>query len=86
MAVVGVIAFVGLLIPHIIRRIIGPAHGPLLVVSALAGALLLVVADTIARTVANPIEIPIGAITTLIGAPVLFALIWRNRAKAGGWT
>ncbi len=82
---VGVIAFVGLLVPHAARAVVGPRHAPLLVVSALAGALLLLVADTIARTVANPVEIPIGAITALIGAPAFFVLLRRTRARQGGW-
>lgn len=84
-ACVGVIAFVGLLVPHAIRMVAGPRHGPLLVLSALGGALLILVADTLARTVANPLEIPIGAITAVIGAPVFFVLIARTRARQGGW-
>ena len=85
MASVGIIAFVGLLIPHAMRMIIGPRHGRLLVVSALAGALLILAADTLARLVANPIEIPIGAITAVIGAPVFFILLRHTRARQGGW-
>ena len=65
--------------------IIGPRHGRLLVVSALAGALLILAADTLARLVANPIEIPIGAITAVIGAPVFFILLRHTRARQGGW-
>jgi iron complex transport system permease protein len=84
-AVVGVIAFVGLLVPHAVRMLAGPRHGPLMLLSALAGALLILVADTLARVAANPIEIPIGAITALIGAPVFFVLIRRTRARQGGW-
>jgi iron complex transport system permease protein len=82
---VGVIAFVGLLVPHAVRAIIGPRHAPLMVLSALAGAILLLVSDTIARTVANPVEVPIGAITALIGAPAFFVLLRRTRARQGGW-
>lgn len=84
-AVVGVIAFVGLLVPHAVRMMAGPRHAPLLVLSALAGALLILLADTLARVAANPLEIPIGAITAVIGAPVFFILIRRTRAKQGGW-
>jgi iron complex transport system permease protein len=84
-AVVGVIAFVGLLVPHAVRMMAGPRHAPLLVLSALAGALLILLADTLARVAANPLEIPIGAITAVIGAPVFFVLIRRTRAKQGGW-
>lgn len=84
-ASVGVIAFVGLLIPHAMRMVVGPRHGRLLVLSALAGALLILLADTLARLVANPLEIPIGAITAVIGAPVFFLLLRRTRARQGGW-
>lgn len=82
---VGVIAFVGLLVPHAVRAVIGPRHGPLLLLSGLTGALLLLVADAIARLAANPVEIPIGAITAAIGAPAFFVLLSRARARQGGW-
>lgn len=84
-AAVGVIAFVGLLVPHAVRAVIGPRNGPLLVASALAGALLVLAADTVARLVANPVELPIGAITAAIGAPAFFVLLRRTRAAQGGW-
>lgn len=84
-AVAGVIAFVGLVIPHAVRAVIGPVHRPLMVASGLAGALLLLVADLLARTLAAPVEIPVGAITALVGAPVFFWLLRRTRADQGGW-
>lgn len=84
-AAVGVIAFVGLLVPHAMRAVIGPRNGPLLVTSALAGALLVLAADTVARLAANPVELPIGAITAVIGAPAFFVLLRRTRAAQGGW-
>ena len=84
-ATVGIIAFVGLHVPQAMRAIIGPRHGRLLVVSALAGALLVLAADTLARVVANPVEIPIGAVTALVGAPAFFVLLRRTRARQGGW-
>ena len=84
-AVAGVIAFVGLVIPHAVRAMIGPAHRQLMVASGLAGALLLVIADLLARTLAAPIEIPVGAITALVGAPIFFFLLRRTRADQGGW-
>lgn len=84
-AAVGVIAFIGLVIPHAVRIVIGPRTGPVLAVSSIAGALLLLVADTVARVAAAPVEIPVGAITALIGAPVFFALLWRTRIRQGGW-
>lgn len=82
---VGVIAFVGLMIPHAVRAVIGPRHAPVLLLSALAGSLLVLAADTLARLVANPVEIPIGAITAVLGAPAFFVLLRRTRARQGGW-
>lgn len=84
-AIVGVIAFVGLIVPHAVRMVIGPRHGGLLIGSALAGALLLLVADTIARTAASPVELPLGVVTAVIGAPVFVVLLRRTRAAQGGW-
>lgn len=84
-AVVGVVAFVGLVVPHAVRLFIGPRHGGLLVGSALAGALLLLVADTIARTIVSPVELPLGVVTAVIGAPVFVLLLRRTRTAQGGW-
>ena len=81
---VGTIAFLGLAAPHIARFMYGPAHRFLIIQSALIGAMLLVVADTAARTITVPNELPIGLVTSLIGAPILIALvslkntIWRT--------
>lgn len=74
-AIVGIIAFVGLVVPHVARLAVGPRHRHLLVHSALLGALLVLWADTTARTLLLPIEIPIGLITAVIGAPVLLVLL-----------
>ena len=60
-------------------------HGGLLVGSALAGALLLLVADTIARTVVSPVELPLGVVTAVIGAPIFVVLLRRTRSAQGGW-
>ncbi len=84
-AVVGVIAFVGLVVPHAVRMLMGPGHRGLLVGSALGGALLLILADTIARTAVSPVEIPLGVVTAVIGAPVFVVLLRRTRAAQGGW-
>jgi iron complex transport system permease protein len=84
-AVSGIILFVGLVMPHIVRMIAGPGHRTLLPASALAGALALVVADTIARTVIEPSEIPLGVLTALVGAPFFLWLLRRTRARQGGW-
>jgi iron complex transport system permease protein len=75
---VGTIAFLGLAAPHIGRLGFGPRHRPLVLHSALIGALILLLADTGARTLAAPQELPIGLITALIGAPVLIFLVRRN--------
>lgn len=72
---VGTIAFIGLAAPHIARFIYGPAHKNLIHQSALIGALLVLASDTLARTAVQPNELPIGLITSLLGAPVLVALV-----------
>jgi iron complex transport system permease protein len=78
-AVSGIIAFIGLAVPHLVRLSIGPAHRALLIVSALAGAALLVGTDLIARTVAAPAEVPLGVITAAFGAPFMLWLLMRRR-------
>jgi len=72
---VGSIAFIGLAEPHIARFIYGPVHRKLIFHTAIIGALLVVAADTIARSAVQPNELPIGLITSLVGAPVLIALV-----------
>lgn len=72
---VGSIAFIGLAAPHIARFIYGPIHRNLIFHTAIIGALLVVVADTVARSIAQPNELPIGLVTSLLGAPVLIALV-----------
>ena len=82
---VGSIAFIGLAAPHIARFIYGPSHRNLIAQSAIIGALIVVVADTVSRTIAQPNELPIGLATALLGAPVLIALVafknnvWRTQ-------
>ncbi|MFK5953995.1 MAG: iron ABC transporter permease [Desulfobacterium sp.] len=81
---VGIIAWVGLMIPHSARMITGPDHRMVIPVSALLGAIYLIVCDTIARTLTNA-EIPIGIITSLLGAPYLFYLVrTRGQRMFGG--
>lgn len=80
-AVSGIIGFVGLVVPHIIRMIIGPEHRKLLIASAIAGATLLVLADLLSRTIAPPIEIPIGIITAMAGGPFFLYLLVREKKK-----
>lgn len=81
-ALAGTIAFIGLVVPHIIRLLIGPDHRFLLPISALGGAILLLLADTLARTLFAPIELPVGLITALIGAPFFISLL-RHRHDYG---
>jgi iron complex transport system permease protein len=82
---VGSIAFIGLAAPHIARFIYGPSHRTLIIHTAVIGALLVVVADTLARSIAQPNELPIGLVTSLLGAPVLIALmsvknnVWKTQ-------
>ena len=75
---VGSIAFLALAAPHITRYLIGPSNRPLMIGSAVIGAGLLLVADTAARTIAPPIELPIGLITSLIGAPILILILRKS--------
>jgi iron complex transport system permease protein len=84
-AVAGIIAFVGLIVPHLVRLVAGPDHRVLLPASALGGALLIVVADLFARTVVSPLELPLGVLTALIGGPFLLFLMMRTRRAQGGW-
>ncbi|HLU63573.1 MAG TPA: putative F420-0 ABC transporter permease subunit [Protaetiibacter sp.] len=81
-AVSGAIGFVGLVLPHAVRLLIGPGNRALLPLSALAGAVFLVWADTLARAAFDPRELPVGIVTALIGAPVFAALLLRRRSLA----
>jgi iron complex transport system permease protein len=74
----GVLGFVGLLAPHLMRHLIGPTHRPLLLATALVGAALVIGADLAARTLAAPIEIPVGLVTTVIGGPFFLWLLARS--------
>lgn len=78
-SVSGVIGFIGLVIPHLIRMTIGADHRWLLPCSTLAGACLLLLADTLARTLVQPAEMPVGLLTSLIGGPYFLWLILRSR-------
>jgi iron complex transport system permease protein len=80
-ALAGLVGFVGLIIPHIVRLAIGPDHRWLIPASALAGATLLVVADSLARIVVVPAELPTGILTALLGAPFFFALLLQQRKQ-----
>ncbi len=79
----GLIGFVGLIVPHMTRLLIGPDHRWLLPASALAGAVTLVVADGLARSLLSPSEVPVGVITAFFGAPLFLYLLRRRRRGAG---
>lgn len=81
-AFAGSIGFVGLVIPHVVRLIVGPGHRLLLPLSALLGALLVVLADTAARTLDPPSEIPLGLFTAALGAPFFLWLVLRRKPRA----
>ena len=81
----GIISFVGLIAPHIVRKIYGPLHKVLIFESMIFGALLMLAADTVARTVVAPSELPVGIITSLIGVPFfILILVKMSGARAGG--
>lgn len=78
-AAAGMIGFIGLVVPHLIRLLVGPDHRVLLPASALAGASLLLLADLFARLILSPAELPIGIVTALIGAPFFLYLLVKGR-------
>jgi len=82
-AVCGVIGFVGIVVPHLLRLAIGPSHRLLLPASAAFGAALMVFADMFARVLAAPAEIPVGILTATIGAPFFLYVLLRQRALVG---
>jgi len=80
-ALTGLIGFVGIIIPHLLRFLIGPDHKRLLPACVIAGSIFMVVADTLARVLLSPTEIPVGVITALIGGPFFLFLLWKNKHK-----
>jgi iron complex transport system permease protein len=80
----GIIGFVGLVAPHITRMIIGPDHRFLLPCSCVTGALLLLSADTVARTIIQPLEIPVGIMTAFVGVPFFLYLMLKRRRQYWG--
>jgi iron complex transport system permease protein len=77
----GIIGFIGLIAPQIVRRIIGGDHRFLIPISALMGSMLLLIADTLARTIISPVILPVGAITSFLGAPLFIYLLLRGYKK-----
>lgn len=77
-AIGGTIGFVGLVVPHMVRLVVGPNHQRLVPASLFGGAIFLLFADLVARTIVSPLELPIGVITSLVGAVVFVFLFWRQ--------
>jgi iron complex transport system permease protein len=77
----GIIGFVGLLVPHVVRLVMGPEHGRLLLFSAIGGASYLIIADTFARTIFAPSELPVGILTAFLGGPLLLYLLRRSKRE-----
>ncbi|MEV6430376.1 iron ABC transporter permease [Nocardia sp. NPDC051463] len=84
-AFTGIILFVGLIVPHLVRMLVGPAHRVLIPLSAIIGAVVLLAADVGARSLVDNADLPLGMLTSLIGGPFFFWLLRRTRARAGGW-
>ncbi|MDE2893594.1 MAG: iron chelate uptake ABC transporter family permease subunit [Chloroflexota bacterium] len=80
-AVSGTIAFVGLVIPHILRLVLGPDNRVLIPLSALAGAVFVILADTVARTIIEPAELRVGILTAFVGAPFFILLLIKNKRQ-----
>lgn len=78
---VGMIGFIGLIIPHLGRMLVGPDHRSLIPISALLGALLLTIADMFARIAVAPAELPVGIVTALVGAPFFLYLLFKQKGK-----
>lgn len=81
-SVSGAIGFIGLVVPHAVRLVVGARHRRLLPLAALTGAIVLVWADTAARTLLDPRELPVGIVTAVLGTPVFVALLLRRRGRA----
>ena len=81
-SVSGIIGFVGLIIPHTVRLLMGPDNRVLIPFSALGGAVFMILADTLARTAIPPTELPVGVITSLFGAPYFIYLLVKTKKKA----
>jgi len=79
----GIIGFVGLIVPHLMRMLFGPDHRLLIPASALGGAIFLIAADTLARTILSPNELPVGVVTAFLGAPFFIYLLKQRGSK---WT
>jgi iron complex transport system permease protein len=81
----GVIGFVGLIAPHIARSLVGPQHAALIPMSVCVGAMLILVADAIARTIIAPAELPVGVVTAILGCPFFLCLLFRGQRRDAGF-
>jgi iron complex transport system permease protein len=84
-AACGIVGFVGLVVPHLMRLLLGPDHRTLIPASVLGGAALMIAADTVSRTLLAPLELPLGIVTALIGGPYFLFLLHSTRRQQGGW-
>jgi len=84
-SVSGIVLFVGLLVPHVVRLFVGPGHRHVLPLSVLFGSVVVSIADLLARTMVEPAELPLGVLTSLLGAPVFIWQLRRLRSRHGGW-
>ncbi|WP_084495208.1 FecCD family ABC transporter permease [Nocardia shimofusensis] len=84
-AFTGIIMFVGLIVPHLVRMVVGPGHRVLIPLSAVVGAVVLLAADVGARSLVDNADLPLGMLTSLVGGPFFFWLLRRTRARSGGW-
>ena len=75
----GVIGFVGLIVPHAVRLVAGPDNRRVVPYSMLCGAIFVLVCDTLARTLLRPSELPVGSLTSLVGAPLFIYLLYKNK-------
>jgi len=82
---VGVIAFVGLIVPHALRLLLGPSHRQLIIASVFGGAIVVAAADLLARSAIAGAELPLGMLIALVGGPVFLTLVLTGRKRAGGW-
>lgn len=83
-AISGAIGFVGLMIPHMVRFLVGSDHRRVLPIAALLGAVYMIVADLIGRTIIAPSELPVGIVTALVGGPFFLWMLWQRRGSGGG--
>jgi iron complex transport system permease protein len=79
----GLIGFVGLVVPHAVRLVFGPDHRLMIPLSGIIGAIFLVVADTLARTIIAPAQLPVGVVTAMVGGPVFLALLIKHSRRIG---